>query len=50
MDESGDLGFNFKKVKTSKYFVITFVFTKDRVVLERMIKKVFKGFFKLIYY
>jgi hypothetical protein len=46
MDESGDLGFNFKKVKTSKYFVITFVFTKDRVVLERMIKKVFKGFSK----
>lgn len=46
MDESGDLGFNFKKAKTSKYFVITFVFTKERIALERMIKKVFKGFSK----
>jgi len=46
MDESGDLGFNFTKAKTSKYFVITFVFTKDKVILERIVKKVFKGFSK----
>lgn len=46
MDESGDLGFNFKKKKTSKYFVITFIFTKDKSHLEKIIKKIFKGFTK----
>ena len=47
LDESGDLGFDFKKKKTSKFFVITFLFAKDKKVVERMVKKVFKGFSKL---
>ncbi len=47
LDESGDLGFNFKKRKTSKFFVITFLFAKDKRVLERMVKKIFRGFSKL---
>ena len=47
LDESGDLGFNFKKKKTSKYFVITFLFVKEKVSLERMVKKIFKSFSKI---
>lgn len=46
IDESGDLGFNFNKKKTSKYFVVTFLFTDDKASLERIVKKVFKGFSK----
>lgn len=44
MDESGDLGFNFKKKKTSKFFVVTFVFIRDKDHLDRIIKKIFKWF------
>lgn len=44
MDESGDLGFDFTKKKTSKYFVITFLFAKDKKVLEKLVKKIFQGF------
>jgi hypothetical protein len=29
LDESGDLGFNFDNRKTSKFFVITFLFTTN---------------------
>lgn len=46
MDESGDLGFNFKKKKTSQYFVITFIFTKDKRPLEKIVKKIFGTFTK----
>lgn len=46
LDESGDLGFNFSKKKTSKYFVITFLFSNDKNTLEKMVKKIFKGFSK----
>lgn len=46
MDESGDLGFNFKKKKTSQYFVITFIFTRDKGPLEKIVKKIFRGFTK----
>ena len=36
MDESGDLGFNFKKKKTSKYFVdeTYYNFIKSKVIEE----------------
>lgn len=47
LDESGDLGFNFKKKKTSKYFVVTFLFVKEKIPLERIVKKIFKGFSKI---
>lgn len=47
MDESGDLGFDFGKKKTSRHFVITFLFAKDRHPLQKIIRKIFKGFSKL---
>ncbi len=46
MDESGDLGFNFKKKKTSQYFIVTFIFTRDKRSLEKIVKKIFKSFTK----
>lgn len=44
MDESGDLGFNFKKKKTSRYFIMTFVFTAEKILIDRIVNKIFKGF------
>lgn len=46
MDESGDLGFNFQNKKTSKFFVITFIFVKDKHPVEKIVKKIFKSFSK----
>lgn len=43
MDESGDLGFDFRKPKTSKYFVISFLFARDRNRVERIVKKIFRS-------
>lgn len=40
LDESGDLGFNFKKKGTSNFFVITFLFLDgDKKSLEKIVKK-----------
>jgi len=39
LDESGDLGFNFKKIKTSKYFVVTFLFVENKKPVEKIVKK-----------
>jgi len=44
LDESGDLGFNFKKKKTSKFFVITFLFVKDKGPIEKIVKKTLDSF------
>lgn len=49
LDESGDLGFDFSKRKTSKYFVISFLFVKneqDKKSIGKIIKKIFNGFTK----
>lgn len=46
MDESGDLGFDFSKRKTTKYFVITCLFVKDRKPIAKIIKKILAGFGK----
>ncbi|MEW6040142.1 MAG: DUF3800 domain-containing protein [Elusimicrobiota bacterium] len=46
LDESGDLGFDFTKRRTSKYFVITFLFVKEKGPVEKIIKKIFSGFTK----
>jgi len=46
LDESGDLGFNFKKSKTSHYFLITCLFVKERGPIEKIVKKIFTGFSK----
>ena len=39
LDESGDLGFNFKKKKTSKFFVVTCLFTENKRPIEKIVKK-----------
>ena len=46
LDESGDLGFDFSKSKTSKYFVIACMFIQDKSAAEKIIKKTFSGFTK----
>jgi undecaprenyl pyrophosphate synthase len=42
-DESGDLGFDFSKQKTSRYFLVTFLFLENnqKRSLEKITKKVF---------
>ena len=39
LDESGDLGFNFKKKKTSKVFIITCLFVENKRSIEKIIRK-----------
>lgn len=39
LDESGDLGFDFKKKRTSQYFVVTFLYCEDKRVIEKIVKK-----------
>jgi len=39
LDESGDLGFDFQKKKTSKIFVITFLFVDNKRPIEKIVKK-----------
>lgn len=46
LDESGDLGFDFKKEKTSRYFVITCLFVTEKRSVEKIVKKIFSGFSK----
>lgn len=42
MDESGDLGFDFSKQKTSKYFIITFLILNHKRTAEKIIKHSFR--------
>jgi hypothetical protein len=42
MDESGDLGFDMTKSRTSRFFVITFLITKDEKTPNIIIKKFFQ--------
>lgn len=44
LDESGDLGFNFQNTKTSKYFIITCLFIKNKSPIEKIVSKIFKSF------
>ncbi len=46
LDESGDLGFNFKKKNTTDYFVIAFLFVDDKKPIEKIVKNIFRGFTK----
>ena len=39
LDESGDLGFNFSKSKTSKVFIVACLFTTNKRAIEKIIKK-----------
>ena len=43
MDESGDLGFDFSKKRTSKFFVVTFLFVKNKRPVEKIVRKVLKA-------
>ncbi len=40
MDESGDLGFNFAKRGTSKFFVVTLLYTNTKKVLEKLVNQI----------
>ena len=39
LDESGDLGFDFSKKKTSKIFLVTCLFTKSKRPIEKVVRK-----------
>lgn len=41
MDESGCLGFDFSKKKTSKHFIITFLLVNNRKILDKIVNKTF---------
>lgn len=43
MDESGDLGFDFNKKGTTSYFLITFLFSKNKRPIEKCVKKIHSG-------
>lgn len=43
MDESGDLGFDFTKKRTSKTFNITFLFSTNPKQIEKIVKKTFRA-------
>lgn len=46
LDESGDLGFNFTKSKTSQLFIVTCMFVNDKKPIEKIVKKIFRTFTK----
>ncbi|MCA6069927.1 MAG: DUF3800 domain-containing protein [Endomicrobium sp.] len=43
MDESGCLGFDFTKSKTSKNFVVTFLMAKNDNIVNKVVSKTFKS-------
>lgn len=46
LDESWCLWFDFSKWKTSKYFIITFLFVEQKRPVEKILKKIFSWFSK----
>lgn len=38
LDESGDLGFNKQRKRSSKYFIITFLFTEEKRPIEKVVR------------
>jgi F0F1-type ATP synthase gamma subunit len=47
MDESGDLGFDFGKGKTSDNFVVSFLFCKNPREIDKVVRKIFNDFNKV---
>jgi hypothetical protein len=47
MDESGDLGFDFSKSKTSKCFIVTFLLSSQARQMDKIVRKTMKGFSKV---
>jgi arsenate reductase-like glutaredoxin family protein len=43
LDESGDLGFDFRKGRTSRFFVMSLVIAGDEKIPSRIIKKIIKS-------
>jgi len=43
LDESGDLGFNMTKSRTSKFFIVTMVCTDQKRIADRIISRTFKS-------
>ena len=43
LDENGDLGFNFNKKKTTKYFLITLLLVKNKRPIEKLVRNIHKG-------
>lgn len=41
LDESGDLGFDFRKKGTTNYFLITFLFCENKRPIEKCVKKTY---------
>jgi len=48
MDESGDLGFDFNKRGTTKYFLITFLFVRNKKPVEKCVRKTHAGLQKKV--
>ena len=46
LDESGDLGFDFTKTATSRFFVVAALVCQDSKPIDRVVKKIFTGFTK----
>jgi hypothetical protein len=46
LDESGDLGFDFAKAQTSRYFVVAALVCDNPQPVAKAVKKVFAGFSK----
>lgn len=44
LDESGNLGFDFTRSKTSEYFIVTLLFVENKDSIEKSVKKIFKSF------
>ena len=44
LDESGNLGFDFTKKKTTKFFIVTLLFVKNKKPIEGIVKKTFRSF------
>ncbi|OGH67864.1 MAG: hypothetical protein A3C15_00710 [Candidatus Magasanikbacteria bacterium RIFCSPHIGHO2_02_FULL_50_9b] len=42
LDESGDLGFDFSKRKTSRFFIVAIILTHDRRLIQQAVKKIHK--------
>jgi hypothetical protein len=43
LDESGDLGFDFLKRKTTKYFIVTVLFCNSKRPIEKCVRHVHRG-------
>jgi len=46
LDESGDLGFDLDKRRSSRYFIVTALMCEDTKPVDKAVKKIFTGFSK----